>query len=115
MALLSEWPLLTGDTRGTALRVMSEDTEAQVRQAEWADIGRRWATIPKEERLALHPSISNPIRAEMQAYQERRERKNKAKESARLGVAEDEAWAEYADRERQAKLARAIRKLRVRK
>jgi hypothetical protein len=93
---------------------MSDDTEAQVRQAEWAEVGRRWTTIPKEERLVIHPSISNPIRAEIQAYQERRERKNKAKEAARLGMAEEEAWAEHAERERQAKLARAIAKLRRR-
>jgi hypothetical protein len=90
------------------------DTEAKVRLAEWAEIGRRWADIPRDERLALHPSVTLPIRAEMQAYQERRERKNKAKESARLGVAEDEAWAEYEERKRAEKLARAIRKLRVR-
>lgn len=114
MALFIEWPLLTGDTRGTALRVMSDDTEAQVRQAEWAEIGRRWASIPREERLALHPSISNPIRAEMMAYQEKRERKNKAKEAARLGMAEAEAWEEHTQREKAAKMARAIRKLRNR-
>jgi hypothetical protein len=113
MALLCVWPLLTGDTRGTALRVMT-DTEAKVRLAEWAEIGRRWEHIPKEERLALPPRITIPIRAEMQAYQEKRERKNRASEARRIGRLEEEAWAEYAELERQAKLARAIRKLRTR-
>lgn len=113
MACLGAWPLLTGNTRGTALRVMT-DTEAMVRLAEWAEIGRRWDQIPKEERLALPPRITIPIRAEMQAYQEKRERKNRASEARRLGRLEEEAWVEYAERERQAKLARAIAKIRRR-
>ena len=115
MVSLWAWPLLTGDTRGTAFRTMDETPEAKVRQAEWAEVGRRWADIPKEERLVLHPRFTLPIRAEMQAYQERRERKNRAKEAAKLGVAESEAWAEHAERERKAKLERAIRKVRARK
>lgn len=114
MVRLGAWPLLTGDTRGTALRVMT-DTEATVRQAEWAEIGRRWTNIPREERLEFPPRITIPIRAEMQAYQERRERKNRAAEAARIGKAEDVAWQEHAERERQEKLARAIRKLRARR
>lgn len=100
-------PLLTGFTRGTAFRDMIPD-------AEWAELGRKWATIPREERLAIHPRFQLPIRAEMMAYQEKRERKNKAAEARRLGKLEDEAWAEYAERERAAKLARAIAKLRRR-
>lgn len=80
--------------------------------AAWADTGRRWADIPKEERVAIHPSVALPVRAEMMAYQEARERKNRRKEAARLGRDEAEAWAEYEARERAAKLARAIAKIR---
>lgn len=89
-------------------------TTEEMRLAEWAEVGRRWADIPKPERLAMHPSLTIPIRAEMMAYQEKRERKNRAAEARKLGVAEDQAWAEYEAREKAAKLARAIRKLRAR-
>lgn len=109
---LCAWPLLTGDTRGTAFRDMTDGTEAKVGLAHWAEVGRRWHQIPKEERVALHPSLTLPIKAEMQAYQERRARKNKAAEAAKMGLAESEAWAEQADRERREKLARAIAKIR---
>lgn len=100
-------PLLTGFTRGSAFRDMIPD-------AEWAELGRKWAKIPREERLAMHPRFQLPIRAEMMAYQEKRERKNKAQEAARMGRLESEAWAEHAERERAEKLARAIRKIRRR-
>lgn len=93
---------------------MSDDTEAKGVEAEWAQYGRQWAGMTREERLLLHPRLALPIRAEMMAYQEKRERKNRAKEAAKLGIAEAEAWQEYADREKAAKLARAIRKLRNR-
>lgn len=89
--------------------------EPKVPEAEWASLGRRWAQIPKEDRLALPARYTLPIRAEMQAYQERRERKNKAQEAAKRQISEAEAWAEHEERERAAKLARAIRKLRARK
>lgn len=115
MVLPCAEPLLTGDTRGTAFPVMTKEDEAPRRQAEWAEVGRRWAEMSNAERFNVHPSLRNPIRAEMQAYQEKRERKNRAAEAKRLGRDEAEAWAEYAERERAAKLARAIRKLRARR
>lgn len=108
-------PLLTGCTRGTAFQPMDTSEPEKYPHAAWAATGRRWADIPKEERLALHPSLALPIRAEMQAYQEARERKNRRKEAARIGRDEAEAWAEYEAREKAERLARAIRKLRARK
>lgn len=89
--------------------------EPKLPDAEWALLGRRWANIPKEDRLALPPRYTIPIRAEMQAYQERRERKNRAAEARKVAIDEATAWAEYEAREKAERLARAIRKLRARK
>lgn len=90
------------------------DEQVQVTRPEWAEVGKRWEKIPKEERLALPPRLTILIRAEMQAYQEARERKNIAYKARKKSQAEDEAWAEYAAKEKADKLARAIRKLRAR-
>lgn len=91
------------------------DEQVQLRRPEWAEVGRRWDKIPKEERLALPLRLTLPIKAEMQAYQEARERKNIAYKARKKLQAEDEAWAEYAAKEKADKLARAIRKLRARR
>lgn len=92
---------------------MTTDTAAAVPDAEWAEEGRAWPTMTRAERAALHPRFANVIRAEWQAYQERRERKNRASERRRWLSAEIEAWSEYAERERAARLRRAVRRVRV--
>lgn len=74
----------------------------------------RWMALTKEERTALAPEVRDEMLARVQAYNKKREAKNKRSLERRKLRAEEEAWAEYAAIERKAKLARAVAKLRRR-
>lgn len=73
----------------------------------------RWLALSKEERAALPPEVRAEMVAKVHAWQVKAAAKNAIKRQRRIARAEVEAWEEYAERERQAKLARAIRKLRA--
>ena len=74
----------------------------------------RWLALSKEERAALPPEVRAEMVAKVHAWQVKAAAKNALKKQRRIARAEVEAWEEYAERERKAKLARALAKLRRR-
>lgn len=74
----------------------------------------RWLALTAEERAALDEQQRQEMLAKLHDFLKKREARNRVKKLRRYLKAEEEAWAEYADRERKAKLARAVAKIRRR-
>ena len=74
----------------------------------------RWLSLTAEERAALPDDVRQQMWEALQRYLAKAAARNARKKKARYGRYEAEAWAEYASRERAAKLARAVARLRAR-
>lgn len=74
----------------------------------------RWLALSAEERAALPDDVRQQMWEALQRYLAKSAARNARKRKARYERDEAQAWAEYAAREKAAKMARAIRKLRAR-
>lgn len=74
-----------------------------------------WDKMTSEERLAIPVEVRQATRAVIREYNLKRQAKRQHKLACAWMVAECEAWAEYRERERATKLARALSRVRQRR